>query len=474
MPEIVDTIVAPITAAGQGERAAVRLSGPRARAIVQRVLTCAGLPEPGRRADASWQLEPGAAIPLWVLAWRAPRSLTGEDVVEIHLRGWAPLVTELVRRLVSAGARPAERGEFTRRALALGRIDLVQALAVGRLAAARDVEQAQAAAGDLVAGLETRHAHLRDAILDALALIEAHVDFEEEDTEAVTRSALRRALERARDAARTLLAACGAVAPTDGETDVALLGPPNAGKSQLFLALCPGARTTVSPVAGTTRDMLEARVESGGRRYRVLDGPGVGDPVGDGPRPDDEGASTLDRRAADAFAASVPRHAVVLLVEDVTAPLTAEQRARLVACVPGRPLLAVRNKCDLLADGTAGEAARNRTDGRTPAVSALPGDLAVSALAGEGLDPLWAAVAAAAPVPRAPDLATESEREAVGQAVERLSEALDPGGDPDAALPVVAVSLRDALALLDDSRAVAPDVHDEILERIFATFCVGK
>jgi len=448
----VDTIVAAITAPGAGERAAVRLSGPEAHALASTVLEFAEQPAPGRVAAAAWRLHPLLPVPVTVLSFRAPRSFTGEDVVEIHLLGWPVLVTELLRQLVAAGARPAARGEFSRRALATGRATVGQTLALARLMAARSSEEAAAAAAALTGAPAAGRAGLRDALLDTLARLEAHVDFEEEDTEAVSEAELRAGLQRAAELAQRLVRMGERQASADGETDVVLLGAPNAGKSALFLALCPGASTTVSPVAGTTRDALEARVLRDGRRWRVLDGPGVD--AGECP------LSPLDRRAGELWLAQLPALAAVLLVDDAAAPATPATRARLAAAAGSRPVLAVLSKADLLPPGAA--AARARAEAAC----------AVSAQQRSGLDELWTELARLAPVPAAPDLATAREAQAAARVLPLLEDALST---PLAgALPLVASALREALAHLAETTEGGEDLDEELLDRIFASFCIGK
>jgi len=450
--DAVDTIVAAITAAGRGERAAVRLSGPRAFELCERVLDVSAPPRPWHAGRGRLDLGQGVGVDVLLLGFRAPRSLTGEDVVELHLPGWPVLVTELLARLLATGARPAQRGEFSRRAVASGRADLPSVLAVARLVAARTAEEAADAAAALAGGLQRLHESLRDRLLAALALVEAHVDFEEEDTEAIGDDDVRGALAQAVETAARLQRAGTLAPPADGETDVAVLGPPNAGKSLLFLALCPGAETTVSPRPGTTRDALEARVTHGGRRWRVLDGPGVD-------RADPSGAlSELDRAAMDLYVRNLPRAAVVLLVTDAAAPPAPAARRALREAAGPRAVVEVLNKCDLLAQ---------------PRCGARPGGaIAVSALRRLGLPELWAAVAAAAPAPSAPDTSTHGERQAAGAVLAALQPAL---ARPLAGrLPELALALREALAALDDASGGAADLDRELLDRIFASFCIGK
>jgi len=452
MDAAVDTIVAAITPPGFAERAAVRLSGPAAFALARAVLELPGSLPPGRVASAIWRVAPLLPLPVTVLPFRAPRSYTGEDVIEIHLKGWPVLVTDLITRLVAAGARPAARGEFSRRALATGRVTVGQTLALARLIAARTAEEASAAAGELTGGPASRRSKLREALVETLARLEAHVDFEEEDTEAVTEADLRAGLLRAAQLARDAVATTKRTAHSDGESDIVLLGAPNAGKSQLFLALCPGARTTVSPMAGTTRDALEARVVRNGRRWRVLDGPGIDS--GEFP------LTPLDRRAGEAWIAQLPKLAVVLLMEDSAAAPSEATRARLKAAAGNRPVVPVLSKCDLLAPG---EVARRASAG---------GACAVSAQDHTGLTELWAAVAMAAPVPLAPDFAAEREAQAAAKLLPLLEDAL--AAPLTGTLPLVSMGLRDALACLHDTTEGGENLTEEVLDRIFASFCIGK
>lgn len=443
----VDTIVAPCTASGAGERAIVRLSGPDAHAIAADVVAIEQPPEPGRAGHGSLDLGAGAELPVVLLQWWAPRSLTGEDVTELHLVAWPVVVTELVHRCVRGGARPAARGEFTRRAVVAGRMGLEQALAVARLVGSATEEEARAAAAALTGELARVHDDLRDALLDTLALIEAHVDFEEEDTEAVSLASVLAGIDRAHGLAHRLADAAALAPASDGETDVVLLGPPNAGKSRLMLALCPGAETTVSPVPGTTRDALEARVTHAGRSYRLIDGPGVASA--------DAAPSQLDALAMEAFLAGLPAAAVVLHVQDVTAAVDATGDARRRAASGERPAVEVRTKADLVPD------AARETHG-----------VLVSAVAGTGLPELWEAISAAAPAPRAPDLATAAEARAAAALLPHLSRARDDASADG--LPLLALVLRDALGVLEAERELVTDLDEAVLDRIFAGFCIGK
>jgi len=448
---VVDTIVAPATPAGVGERAVVRLSGPRAWHALRDVLTDLPPLAPRRLLDARLPLGDGVALPVELMLWRAPHSASGEDLAEVHLPGWPAAVAELLRRLRVAGCRPAQPGEFTRRAVLLGKLDLERAVALGALSRAADAPALAAALDTLVDGGDRALAALREELLATLALLEAHVDHEEEDTEALAEGELPTALAALARRARRLDDDSAARFESEGELAVVLLGPPNAGKSSLMLALCPDAQTTPSPVPGTTRDALSARRRVGARTLAVIDGPGVSwEHAWDDP---------LDAEAMRLFVGRLPRGAVIVDVEDVTRPSGAEERARRRACAGERPRVEVWNKCDLLAADLAPHA-------RLP----------VSALSGAGLDALLDAVLAAAPsvAPLAGRHALERQ---LLDELRPLLEPLDADASPlarEGALPLVALALREALQRLDEHAQRAGDLSEELLDRVFAGFCLGK
>lgn len=426
------------------------MSGPDAGAIAVAVLHQAVLPAVAQMGAAQLDLGGGALLDLELLRFEAPRSATGEHVIELHLPGWPPVVADLLARLVAAGARPAARGEFTRRALACGRVDLAGALAVGVLAASRSAEEAGAAASVLVGDVALRGRQLRAALLDLLALIEAHVDFEEQDTEAVGPAELQAGWERVLQLARRVSAQPLDLGNLDGETDVVVLGAPNAGKSSLVAALCPDACAAISPLAGTTRDLLEARVEAVGRRWRLLDGPGIDH--------DDSQLCDLDRQAMDHFLAQLPENALVLHLQDAGRARGQSDggAARRLAAAGPRTVLTVLSRADLL----------------TPA-ERPPGLLALSAHTGEGLPQLWDALRVAAPTAPMPWPAREGERAAAAEVLALLEHTTAQGGVA-LELPLLSLALREAFERLERDAERPQDLEPALLDRIFARFCIGK
>ncbi len=474
--QLTDTIVAPCTAPGAGERAIVRVSGRMAHELTAQVL--GGVPatesedgQPGQPVVRALfdlgAVRGDAPVPVQLLRWWAPRSLTGEHVVEIHMPAWPALVTEFVRRLVGAGARPAARGEFARRAWVHGKLDAAGVMALSQLVNATTIAEAAEAAEALVGQSSIARRELAAALLDALALIEAHVDFEEEDTEEVGEADLRAALERVADCAQAMGQRGSGAAVRDGVTDVVLLGVPNVGKSSLFGALCPGARSAVSAVAGTTRDALEAHVTRAGRRFRILDGPGLDEQFLLPSGLQDPGSEAADHQSLDVLAmqryvAQLPPDAVVLFVDG---PADGQPQAGTFAdrlcqqLVADRPCVRVWNKIDLLPE-------QQRMGARSG------GCLPVSALQGWGLEELWEAVLKVAPVALSGDLSLRADADAA-QALLPWLEELD-AAPLEGALPALSLALRDMLEVLERDADARLDVDEEILDRVFSGFCVGK
>ncbi len=407
--------------------AVLRLSGPAAVAIARAV----DLPRAPawRLAQGDWALD-GGSCPARTLAAVAPRSFTGCDLVEIHLPGSPDLVERALARLVAAGARPAAPGAFTRQALANGRLSLDQAEAVLALTSAGDEHAARLALARLAGELGAEAARVREELITLRALVEAGLDFAEEDGVS--------AFDRA-DAAARLTALAGRLARWITAADgvgatpvVCLVGPANAGKSALFARLT-GATALVSPVAGTTRDWLEATWTVAGRSVRLIDTAGWLDQA----RLDDPDA--LDRAAIAAGRAATAGAALILACSAPDAPLPPE------TILPSGALV-LATKCDL-----------GHTDARAVC--------AVSATTGAGLDHLAALVAE-----RLAGLAGGEPRQqrllsACCELLRRLGDHL-PGDE------LLADDLRRAAALLGD--LIGSTTPDDVLDAIFARFCIGK
>jgi tRNA modification GTPase len=407
-----------------------------------------------------------------VTAFFAPRSYTGEDVVEIAGHG-APVVLEAVlRRCLAAGARLAEPGEFTRRAFLRGRLDLTQAEAVGDLIAAQTLDQARVAAQQMGGAMSRRVAPAKEALLHLIAALEAGMDFasgELDDVDVVPPEAIANAIAEARSPLSALMEGFKRGQIVRRGAAIALVGRPNAGKSSLFNRLLERERAIVTAVAGTTRDTVEESVAIGGVPVRLIDTAGLR--VGED-AVDEAGALGIARSGHRGVARStlldeaerlgiarsweaLADADLVLVVEDVTSPLSIDKG--LMEAVAGRPHLVVRNKVDLLPGAREGNG------------------LATSAVTGEGIEALQAAIlrelGAEGALADAGAIHTLRQQEAVSAAVAALDAAAEANaaGQPH---EILLMDLHAALEAVDSLTGTT--TTEEILGRIFAGFCIGK
>jgi tRNA modification GTPase len=381
-----------------------------------------------------------------IAVWPGPRSYTGQDAAEIHLIGSAPLSGLVLSDCLTKGARPAESGEFTLRAFLSGRIDLTQAEAVLGVIEAGNPAQLDAALRQLAGGLSGPITALRDRLLDLVAHLEANLDFTEEpDVGPVSRASLAHELNDAAENLSDIASQLSERERASGHPRVVLAGPPNAGKSRLFNALLGRDRAIVSPLAGTTRDYLSELCHCDGLAVELIDTAGF-----------DEPADAVTRHAQELRADQAAQADLLLECCSVEAPLAPEGPA-----APAINLLRVRTKADLVL--TAGE---------RPAVQ---GEIHTSAVTGAGLSALRSAIAR---MLRERDAGEEALlctgarcRGSVIRAAAALRSAaqiiVESGGDE-----LVAFDLR--LAVDELGVVVGASVTDDILDRIFRRFCIGK
>ena len=429
--------------------AILRLSGPDAYALLAAGLGLEIARPVDRRARVvSGRLRCGAwpAVPVTAYCFAGPRSYTGQDLVELHVPGALPLVHRVADGLLAAGARRAQPGEFTARAFLAGKLAPDAVAGVQALVAARSAEQAREAARTLTAGARADVASWRERILDLLARVEAGIDFvEEEDIRFIEADELVGAL----DGLMAELPPRATVGPSGARPHVALVGLPNAGKSTLFNALLGEGRAIVSPVLGTTRDVLSAEVTWAGVPLVLQDCAGLGATA-------DELAAAAHRLAE----ATAEQADIVLWVHAQDAGPSVVETAALARLDSARVIF-VLSKADRPAVVGLDEVAVR---------SAQP--IAVCALTGRGLEPLRQAVLAAV------------ERRGGGAAgiadgrLVRAREALERARKLAAAdreglrADEVALDMRQAAGWL--STEIDPGMIDRVLGRIFATFCVGK
>ena len=470
---LTDPIAALATPPGRSAIAVIRLSGTGTLEIAERVIR-----QPIERlADRT-----GTLLPFFSLAgpeidrglvtvFRAPNSYTGHDLVEFSCHGGLLAPAQLLATLFAAGARLAAPGEFTRRAVLNGKLDLLQAEAVGDLIDATAPAQGRAALRQLEGQLSRRILALREQLLELLAILAYDIDFPEEDDGPVPRERMLAALANAEGSVARLLAGAPAGERLHDGALVVLAGRPNAGKSSLFNALLGSDRALVTEIPGTTRDTIEAATDMDGWPVRLADTAGLR-----------ETEETIERLGIEVSRRYLSAADLVLLCVEAGRPVVPEERALLGS---HRGIL-VRTKADLLGNGEHKgngenkENGENRGNGENKANGENRGSgegVRVSVVTGEGLDQVRDAIAAelfgrgeqyADPEPL---LSRERHRISLERAAGSLAAArpeLESGGDP----VLSAHHVRDAVAALDEMIGL---VHpDEVLGRVFERFCVGK
>ena len=386
-----------------------------------------------------------------------PRSYTGEDSAEFHCHGSPVVLRELLGALFAAGARQAKAGEFTLRAFLNGRLDLTQAEAVIDLIDAETASAARNAAAQLDGGLRRMLEPIQDALLDVTSRFYAVVDYPDEDIEDIRPEQVAQALDSSAAALDRLLATCQRGKVLKSGVRTAIVGRPNAGKSSLLNALAGFDRAIVTDIPGTTRDTVEESVLCGGVLLRLTDTAGIRDTE-----------DTVEQLGVERSRKALEAADLVLAVVDGSVPPTAEDLAVLRLAAKAPRWIAVFSKCDLW-DTKA------RSVGVIGQVGAPAASVSLSAVTGQGLEALEAAVAALFLSGEAPDsgsLLTDQRQEEAARrardAVRRAKEALDAGLTPDAILTDAEEAL-DALGELTGRTA-----KEEIVSRIFSRFCVGK
>jgi tRNA modification GTPase len=474
----VDTIAAISTPPGRGGIGIVRLSGPLAASIAAQLVRLRQPLEHGRTRladvldapDASADFAPDAdrIDEALVTYFAAPHSYTAEDLVEIAAHGSPVVLDLLVRRSLSLGARLAEPGEFTQRAFLSGRLDLTQAEAVRDLIEAQTLTQARQAAGQLGGSLSRRVQPVKQDLVELIALLEAGIDFAEDDVEITPEAEIARRIEKLTPPLQALEASFARGRIIHDGLSLAIVGRPNVGKSSLFNRLVERDRAIVTATPGTTRDTVTERIALGGIPLELVDTAGLrkdqGKDSGDGL---DEAEQLGILRSREALADA----ALALIVLDATQPLNDEERS-LLAALQGRPALIVLNKSDLDQSDQSMEvhlASMQAND----SFAAIPA-LRTSALTGEGIQELRERILALATGGAASEsgmLTSLRHHQAVSSALAALS---------DAAL-ANSTSIPHEMILLDLYRALwaldsltGQTTPDDILNLIFSTFCIGK
>jgi len=448
-----DTIVALSTAPGRSAIAVVRLSGPAAFAIASRVTT-------------PWPLTPRVATvgrlrdpiddslidhPV-VTAFAAPRSYTGEDTVEFSSHGGHAVPEALMRALLHAGAREAQPGEFTRRAVLNGKIDLVQAEAIGDLIDASSDSMRRLVLHQLDGGLSRQINELRDQLLQVEALLAYEIDFPEEDHGPLNRARISDAAEAVQATLNLLLDTAPTTELLREGAIVVIAGPPNVGKSSLFNALIGEMRAIVTDIPGTTRDAIETRMQFDDWPVRLVDTAGL--------RATEEIVERLGIEVSERYLANA--HAVIACDD------TAGRLATTVAAIrslASAPVAAVLTKADQLPHSAA--VIEDGLHVTVVSAQARSGLRALASRVREILEQRYGEI----PVSR-PALTRARHRIAIEQAGRELAEFQRHWAANDLPASIAAVHIRTAVGSLDELIG-AVDV-DDVLGRLFATFCIGK
>ena len=450
-----DTIAAIASPPGGAARGIIRLSGPRAIEIIagaREASDAEPFAAPRRPAVLTANLRSDgleATIPCQLYVWPTMRSYTRQPSIEIHTLGSAPVLQSLLRTLCRLGARLAAPGEFTLRAFLAGRLDLVEAEAVLGVIDARDRRALDAALAQMAGGLGQSLNRLRDELLDLLAHLEAGLDFVEDDIEFIARDELLRQLSAAALSVEELIERTTTRSVAHDAVRAVLVGRPNVGKSSLFNALLAHNAAIVSPAAGTTRDYLVARLTLDEVEIDLVDTAGTAEhSVPAGVEDAAQQAALAERQRAD----------VEVLCLDASRPPDAFERAAI-----DRPPDRVRVIALLKAD-------------RPEAGVSAPGAVRTSSLTGAGVAALRDQLRAAAIESRGPAddvIATTTARchDSLRSAARALRQARelvnDRGGEE-----LIAIEIRTALDEL--GQIVGAVYTDDVLDRIFSRFCIGK
>ncbi len=428
----------------------MRVSGPQARALAARLFRAHGELQPRIATYGTVVDENGSTLDRGVAILAiAPQSYTGEDTLELQIHGSPIVAREVARALLACGARYATAGEFSRRALLNGKMDVHEAAAVADLIAAESRSAARAAAANLGGGVASEVRALRARVSEILEELAASIDFSDEVADpdpAKLRAAIGeistalRRLQREGEAGRLIREGVG----------VAIVGPPNAGKSSLLNALLGEDRALVSEIAGTTRDTIEESIAVDGMQVRLIDTAGIR-----------EHADRLETAGIERTQRALSEALVAIVVLDGSQPLDPEARGILTQTAE-RPRVIFCNKSDL------GDAGARELDGRVDVVGSVYEHATLEALRRAIAMVGWGGEL---PDLERPHLAALFELDAVAEALEafdRASQTLEQGDPPD----LIAGELQRAFAALGHLSGDA--ASEELLTQIFARFCIGK
>ncbi len=461
-----DTICAISTAPGTGGIAVIRISGPDAIIIADRIWNGRSLTKAdthtahlGTINDAHGQALDQAVATIF----RAPKSFTGENVVELSVHGSPYIQRELLNSLCSAGARLAEAGEFTRRAFSAGRLDLAQAEAVADIIAADSKAAHRLALSQMRGDFSSKLTDLHDDLLQLVSLLELELDFSEEDVEFASRTQLR---ELAQNIRSTVARLAGSFRTGDAirrGISVAIVGQTNAGKSTLLNRLLHDDRAIVSDIHGTTRDIIEDTIDIQGITFRFIDTAGLR-----------ETSDTVENLGINRTIQRLSTARIVIWVIDATNPATEDLSVRKIldTISPGQNLIVLINKIDK----TDSEKALKAITPLLPDTPEIPTvTLTLSAATGDGMQELEQTlvdISGAADIAAADIIVTNARHHrALVDAEAALTRAID-GIDNSISGDFIAQDLRETLHHL--STITGKITTSDILQNIFSHFCIGK
>lgn len=468
MIESKDTICAISTPPGVGGIAVIRISGPQAINVADRCWKGISLKETishtahlGTVIDTdSSDLDQAVAT-----VFRAPRSFTGEDTVELAVHGSRYVQRRLLEILCASGARLAEPGEFTRRAFTNGRMDLAQAEAVADVIASTSRSAHRIAVSQMRGGFSRRLASLRENLLELASLLELELDFSEEDVEFASRTRLREIASQLHSEITRLHRSFVAGNAIKDGIPVAIVGPANAGKSSLLNALLDDDRAIISDIPGTTRDTIEETLEIGDYLFRFIDTAGIR-----------ETSDSIERIGIDRSLKAIAKARIIIAVIDTTVPLpvsTLEQAASPLDETDNPPHLVIAiNKNDLAGSATPTDTEAHKFAESHSGTSVIR----ISALDGSGLDTLRNILVSHATQDAgagSDDILVTNARhaEALALAAESTARILD-GLDTQLPPDLIAQDVRQTIHHLSSITGDIPS--SEILATIFSRFCIGK
>jgi tRNA modification GTPase len=465
-PQSDDTIVAVSSAPGPARRAIVRVSGPDTQRVVQAVFTPDGEPLAQLRTARPRRLIRGllrlsgvhAPLPALLYFFAQPHSYTGQDVAEIHTLGSPPLVERLVADLLAAGGRPARPGEFTLRAFLAGKKNLPQAEAVQAVIEAETEADLQAALAQLAGGVSRPLEALRDDLLNLLADIEAALDFVDEDITFVGKSETLQRIQAGIEQLERVEKQLDTRTVSGRPVRIALVGRPNAGKSSLFNALA-GATALVSPLPGTTRDYLTKSVTMASVPVELIDTAGWQDAT-----------DTIEEQAQQLGREQALQADIILWCDEHG---QFQPTAEFLLHRWGGKVLKVHTKMDLATNNSAGETSQGYSPAEAdPKLGRLP-VIGCSTYLPHGLDAVRAALGEEVIALTRPPLAPSQSRcrHHVQACLARLREAYDLVA-ADQPPELLALTLREAIEQLGEMTGAV--YTNDLLDRIFSRFCIGK